>query len=308
MSHGITAIVVTHNSARHLAALGRALSSGSLAPTRMLVVDNASTDDTAAQARAAGFEVLETGSNHGFGAACNAGLRAASTELVFFCNPDVRPSPSALERLAEALTNAPTAAVAGAALDDPPVARRFSRITADLVSFLPHRLYRRLARFTRDVPVDPGEGHVVVDYAVGACILCRAAAVRSVGGFDEGFFLYCEEEDLCRRLGERGWQTLFISSAVAIHDASTSSEGAGAAVTAPFLFHSRYRYYRKYHVRTYAELARCTLAACVAMDRTYRALTRRQQAYGAGTALAPFRSSSSIRRDFERRTAPAGSS
>jgi N-acetylglucosaminyl-diphospho-decaprenol L-rhamnosyltransferase len=302
MSDGVTAIVVTHNSARHLAALGRALSSGSLVPVRMLVVDNASTDDTVAQARAAGFEVLERGTNRGFGSACNAGLRAASTELVLFCNPDVRPASAALERLAAVLLGTRTAAIAGAALDDPPVARRFSRITADLVSFIPRRLYHRMDRFSREVPVDHGEDHVVVDYVVGAFILCRTAAVRSIGGFDERFFLYCEEEDLCRRLGDRGWQTLFVSSAVANHDASTSSEGAGAAVTAPFLFHSRYWYYRKYHRRVYAEFARCILAACVAIDRAYRALSQRRQAYGPGTALAPFHSIASIRREYERRT------
>ncbi len=71
---GVTAVVVTHNSARHLAPLGRALSAGSLAPARMLAVDNLSDDGTVEQARAAGFEVLETGANRGFGAGCNVGL------------------------------------------------------------------------------------------------------------------------------------------------------------------------------------------------------------------------------------------
>src|SRR4030081_1487080 len=108
----VTAVVVTYNSARHIEALGRGLASGSLSPRRMLAVDNASTDDTVIRARSAGFEVLETGSNDGFGAACNVGLRATSTEFVLFCNPDVRPSQQALDHLLAALVDNPTAAIA----------------------------------------------------------------------------------------------------------------------------------------------------------------------------------------------------
>jgi GT2 family glycosyltransferase len=296
----VTVVVVTHNSASHLAALGDALASCSSAPGEMLVVDNASVDDTVVRARLAGFEVHENDSNDGFGAACNAGLRMTSTEFVLFCNPDVRPSPSALERLLDALTRTSTAAIAGVALDQPLQARRFSRITGNGWSFLPGWLQRRMRRFEQNLPVDQSEEHVVVDYVVGAFILCRAAALRSVGGFDERFFLCSEEEDLCRRLGERGWQTLLVPSVTVAHKNSTSSEGVDKAVMAPFRFHSLYWYYRKYHSRLYAEFARCTLATCVTIDRCYRALTRQQQVYGPKTALAMFRSIDSIRRDYDR--------
>jgi N-acetylglucosaminyl-diphospho-decaprenol L-rhamnosyltransferase len=296
----VTAVVVTHNSARHLPALGRALASGSLVPARMLVVDNASVDDTVAQARLGGFDVHETGSNDGFGAACNAALRITDTKFVLICNPDVLPSPTALERLVAALTGTTTAAVAGAAFDRPFQARRFSRITGDLWGFLPGRLQRPLRRFAVEVPVDPSEDHAV-DYVVGAFMLCRAAAVRSVGGFDEHFFLYSEEEDLCRRLGKRGWQTLFVPSVTVTHKHSTSSDGIDGAVMAPFRFHSLYWYYRKYHSRGYAELARCTISICVMMDRTYRALTGQRQVYGPRTAIAAFRSTDAVRRAHERR-------
>src|SRR5664280_2392369 len=179
---GVTAVVVTHNSARHLSALGHALASGSFLPEHMLVVDNASLDDTVACARLAGFEVHETGSNDGFGAACNAALDIAATEFVLFCNPDVLPSPTALDRLVTALTSTSAAAIAGAAFDRPCQARRFSRITGNLWSFLPGWLQSPLRRFEVEISVDPSKDHIVVDYVVGAFILCRATAVRSVGG------------------------------------------------------------------------------------------------------------------------------
>ena len=297
----VTVVVVTYNSPRHLEALGRALASGPLLPRRMLAVDNASTDDTVVRAKSAGFEVLETGSNDGFGAACNVGLRAASTEFVLFCNPDVRPSPDALGRLVAALIDNPAAAIAGVAFDKPYLARRFSRITGDIWIFLPTSIQRSLRRFSIEVPIDPTSEQVVVDYVVGAFMLCRVAALRLVDGFDERFFLYCEEEDLCRRLGEIGWQTLFVPAARATHETSTSSEGTDGKAMAPFLLHSLYWYYRKYHTRVYAEFARCVLSVCVIVDKGYRAVTHKEQAYGPGTARAAFRSINSLRCENNRR-------
>jgi GT2 family glycosyltransferase len=299
----VTAVVVTYNSARHLEAIGCALASCPLPLRRILAVDNASTDDTVCRAQSAGFEVLETGSNDGFGAACNVGLHSASTEFVLFCNPDARPSPDALGRLVAALIGNPTAAIAGVAFDKPDLARRFSKITGDIWIFLPKPLQRLLARFAIEVPIDPTSDQVVVDYVVGAFMLCRATALRLVGGFDERFFLYCEEEDLCRRLGEIGWQTLLVPTARATHEKSTSSEGTDGKAMAPFLLHSLYWYYRKYHSRTYAESARCILSACVVIDQCYRAITRKAQVYGTGTARASFRSINVLRAENARRAA-----
>jgi N-acetylglucosaminyl-diphospho-decaprenol L-rhamnosyltransferase len=296
----VTAVVVTHNSARHLASLGHALTSGSLVPSRMLVVDNDSADDTDVQARAAGFEIHEARSNRGFGAACNIGLSIASTEFVLFCNPDTVPAFGTLETLTNELKSSPKAAIVGAALSNPIQARQFSRITATIAGFLPNRIQPYVRHLKTSQHVDQGKDPIVVDYAEGAFILCRASALRSVGGFDEHFFLYCEEEDLARRLNEHGWQTLLATSAIVEHEHSASSEGVGSDTMAPFRIHSLYWYYRKYHSRLYAEFARFAISGCVAIDQGYRALARRPQVYGPGTAMAPFRSTAMVRRCHER--------
>jgi N-acetylglucosaminyl-diphospho-decaprenol L-rhamnosyltransferase len=296
----VTAVVVTHNSARHLEPLGRALSAGSVAPTRMLAVDNLSVDGTVEQARAAGFEVLETGANRGFGAGCNAGLRATRSEFVLFCNPDVRPSPIALERLLTTLASTSTAAIAGAVLGEDVRPRGFSRISKNVAGFLPDRLLEKIRRPRGRTPLDQSGSHLVVDYVEGAFLLCRVAPLRLVDGFDERFFLYCEEEDLSRRLLARGWQTLLVPSATVAHEQRGSSEGFGAAAMAPFFTHSLYWYYRKYHSRAYAELARCVIATCVVLDRGYRRIVHLPQLYGPGAASAPFRSAESVRRNQER--------
>ncbi|HTA13095.1 MAG TPA: glycosyltransferase family 2 protein [Solirubrobacteraceae bacterium] len=334
MQGEVTAVVVTHNSARHLQTLGRALADGSLAPAHMLAVDNLSSDGTVEQARTAGFDVVETGSNDGFGAGCNAGLSATTTELVLFCNPDVRPARAALEQLVAALASAPDAAIAGAVLDGQLRPRRFSRISTNVAGFLPSSLLDPLRRLTRrsagadSQPDHPGAepepgaptderareqattaertpAALTVDYAEGAFILCRAAALRSVGGFDERFFLYFEEEDLSRRLRERGWTTLLVPAAEVSHEQRGSSEGFGNAAMAPFFTHSLYWYYRKHSSRGYAELARCTVAVCVLLDQAYRALARRPQMYGPRAAIAPFRSAAAVRCGQQRRTGRA---
>jgi N-acetylglucosaminyl-diphospho-decaprenol L-rhamnosyltransferase len=295
----VTAVVVTYNSARHLEALGRVLASGSLRPRRMLAVDNASTDDTVVRAKSAGFEVLETGSNDGFGAACNVGLRAASTDFILYCNPDVRPTSDAIKILMAALIENPHAAIAGPALNDLVLARRFATVTSDIWIFLPGRLQRCLRSLGRDIPIDQNQDQVIVDYVIGAFILCRVAPLRMVDGFDERFFLYSEEEDLSRRLGALGWQTLLVPSARVVHETSTSSEGVDSMVMAPFLLHSLYWYYRKHRSRVYAEFARCISSACVVVDRVYRLLTGQPQRYSGRTAIAPFLDITTIRDSYE---------
>jgi N-acetylglucosaminyl-diphospho-decaprenol L-rhamnosyltransferase len=300
-SADVTVVVVTHDSARHIARLADALASSRPVPARMLVIDNASTDDTASRARLAGFEVHETGSNKGFGAACNIGLSEASTEFVLFCNPDVQPSPGALGRLLDAIASVPSAAVAGAALGRPVESRRFSRLADNLWYFLPAPLKPRLAWLKPTLPVDETAAHVVVDFAEGAFILCRCAALRAVNGFDESFFLYSEEEDLSRRLNAGGWQTILVPAALVEHGRSESSDGVGKPLMEPFRLHSLYWYYRRYHHRIYAELARCVLAACVLIDRAYRTVSKENQLYCAGSVIAPFQNIQSLRRSHLRR-------
>jgi N-acetylglucosaminyl-diphospho-decaprenol L-rhamnosyltransferase len=293
-SSGVTAIVVAYNSARHLGALAAALRGGSVVPDELLLIDNDSADDTLARGRDAGYQVRATGRNDGFGAACNEGLRVAKTEYVLICNPDVRPAPDALARLLAALTSSPRAAIAGAPCDRPLYARRFSTIAGNAWGFLPGALQRRLPRLSSEVPIPPG-GARSVDFVVGAFMLCRVRALREVGGFDERFFLYCEEEDLCRRLGERGWRTLIVPGVDVGHEDRSSSEGVRKSAMASFYLHSVYRYYRNHRSRPYAELARCVLAGCVLLDRAYRGLMRRPQVYSWQTAMAPFRDIDALR-------------
>jgi GT2 family glycosyltransferase len=296
----ITAIVVSYNSGQHIRGLAHALTHSKVVPRRWLLIDNDSSDDSVQAGEAAGFEVHRLNENRGFGGGCNVGLNAATTELVLFCNPDVLPADDALGRLVAALATAPDAAIVGAALQDPPQARRFSRLSSNLWQFLPRSMKRVASSCSPATQVDVKSPAIVVDFAEGALILARTDALRSVGGFDESFFLYSEEEDLSRRLRQRRWVTLMVPSARASHAVSKSSAGVDRAIMASFRFHSLYWYYRRYHGRWYAECARCLLAFCVMLDRGYRRVRGEPHLYSAASAVAAFRDINTIRRDHER--------
>ena len=87
-----------------------------------------------------------------------------------------------------------------------------------------------------------GASSVTVDWVSGACMLMRAAALRAVGGFDEQYFLYWEDADVCRRLRQRGYHIRYVPVGVAVHAVGRSSRTARAASVRAF-HASAYRYY-----------------------------------------------------------------
>jgi GT2 family glycosyltransferase len=89
---------------------------------------------------------------------------------------------------------------------------------------------------------------VAVDWVSGACMLARRDALEAVGGFDEGYFMYWEDADLCRRLRARGFEVRYAPAAVAVHLVGESSRTARAASIRAF-HASAYRYYAT-HVAT----------------------------------------------------------
>jgi N-acetylglucosaminyl-diphospho-decaprenol L-rhamnosyltransferase len=110
---------------------------------------------------------------------------------------------------------------------------------------------------TSDTAIQP------VDWVVGACLLVRREAYKQVGGLDEGFFMYSEELDWCRRIKDAGWQVVYLPTAVVIHHEGKSSEQVVAARHIHFQS-SKVRYFRKHHGRLQAEALRWFLLATYA--------------------------------------------
>jgi N-acetylglucosaminyl-diphospho-decaprenol L-rhamnosyltransferase len=206
MTSPATAILVTYNSA---AVIGSALAS---LPAGMpaIVVDNASTDDSAAIAEKLGATVIRRSGNAGFGVANNDGWRMASTPYVLFLNPDARLRQGAFEALAAAAE-----AVADADLLVPTILKADGSVFRKQSSPICDPAFRPRG----GIPDDVRE----ISFASGAVILARRSRLEALGGFDPEIFLYFEDDDLSRRVLDAGGRILHVEAAVADHTGNVSS-------------------------------------------------------------------------------------
>ncbi len=224
----ISAIVVAHNSG---AKLRRCLDSVRREAQRegitaeVLVVDNASSDGCTDDLAGEGVSVVRNGSNRGFGAAANQGFRAARADKVLVLNPDARLTEGSLALLIDELDASPDYALAAPTLllpdgkeQDSP--RRFYDLASVLAQRTPFGRTRagRMARQTHVMHGVPREEVGSVDWVTGAAMLLKKNAVAECGPFDERYFLYFEDVDLCRRLAGGGRAVRFVSEAVVEHD------------------------------------------------------------------------------------------
>lgn len=241
-------------------------------PTRPLaeaiVVDNASTDRSAEMVRAEFPEVrlVINSENRGFPAANNQGLALARGRYVLLLNPDTEVLGDALATMVAYMDAHPDVGVAGPQLLNPDGTvqssrRRFPTLATALFEstwlqpYAPRRLLEHY--YVLDRPDDQVQD---VDWVTGAALMARREAVEQVGPLDEGFFMYSEEPDWCRRFREAGWRVVYLPTARIVHHAGKSSEQVLPARHIHFQT-SKLRYFRKYHGPAAAELLRWVLLA-----------------------------------------------
>jgi GT2 family glycosyltransferase len=272
----IGVIIVSYNTRELLRACLASLR-GCTLPLRIVVVDSASADDSAAMVRADFPEVclVEPGRNVGFAAGNNIALRVwglgygigghsvpipnpqtPPPDYVLFLNPDTVVHPGAIEELAAFLEAHPRVGAAGPRLLNPDgtvqtAAFRFPTLLMTLLDLfppgevLPGRLYNSWwhGRYPQE---RAGCAPFPIDHPLGACILARRAAVEQIGGLDEAFFMYAEEVDWCLRLRRAGWAIWQVPAARVTHvgGASTSQFRTRMLVA---LYESRQRFIRKHY-------------------------------------------------------------
>jgi hypothetical protein len=233
----------------------------------VIVVDNASADGSVAML-AQDFprvQVIANQENLGFTRANNQGLTASRGRYVLFLNPDTELAPAALRLLLDYAEAHPQVGVVGPQLRHGDGSlqssrRRFPSLATFFVeSTVVQRWWPQNRVLARYYVLDrPDDAASQVDWVVGACMLVRRAMLEQIGGFDEGFFMYSEELDLCRRGVDAGWQVVYLPGAVVTHYEGKSSEQVVAA--RHIRFHSsRVRYVRKYHGRLAAATVRSFL-------------------------------------------------
>ena len=194
-------------------------------PLEVIVVDNDSHDGTRDMVRTEFPEVrlLVNGYNAGFGAACNRGARVATGETVLFLNPDMRVAPGALERAYKELMDRPDVGLVGAKLvakdgtpihsvrRDPAFGDQFATLLK-VGKFFPSVLNRYLAK-------DFDYGHAQdVEQVRGSFMLLRRSFGEEIGWFDERYYIWFEDVDLCRRVRHLGKRVRYVAEAEA-HDA-----------------------------------------------------------------------------------------
>lgn len=231
---------------------------------QVIVVDNASSDGSADSIDDLPALVVRRRANAGFAAGCNAGWRSGTAPYVLLLNPDARIEPAAVRALARLLEQDPRAGAAApriltasGSLDYSQRRHARRRSTYARALFL-HRLLPR-ASWADDVVRDPDRylAAGVSEWVSGACLLVRRSALEEIDGLDERFFLYCEDDDLCRRLWQAGYSVRYEPAVTCIHEGGAS---APRARLLPVLAAGRIQYARKHGTRLGASLERAGIA------------------------------------------------
>ena len=225
----VSVLVVAHNSAGTLRESLGALHGAGL---QVVVVDNASGDDSAAIAETfAGARVIRSAQNLGFGRASNLAARHADRPLLLLLNPDCVAPPAAIEVLATRLLEH-----AGLGFVGPQIRKQSGDLDRACLRGDPDPLgaLLYLSHVSRLFPSNPRLNTYNLthrDYereqellnGTAACLMVRADSFAEVGGFDEQFFMYGEDLDLCRRLREKGYGGRYVPAARVLHVKGESS-------------------------------------------------------------------------------------
>lgn len=278
MNPALSVVIVNWN-VREL--LRRCLASlaGDREELEIIVVDNASTDGSVEMLRAdfAHVRLVANTDNRGFPAANNQGIALARGRYVLLLNPDTEVLGDALTAMVRFMEAHPDVGLLGPQLLNPDGSvqssrRRFPTLATAffestwLERWAPPALLRHYYMLDQ-----PDDRTLDVDWVTGAAMLVRRQAIAQVGGMDEGFFMYSEELDWCRRIKAAGWRVVYYPAAQIVHHVGKSSEQAVPARHINFQ-RSKIRYVHKYHGPRAATALRLYLLALYAWQLGLEAL------------------------------------
>lgn len=200
------------------------------------------------------FRVVQSGRNGGFGAGNNVGIRLGlpgglRPDYIYILNSDAFPAPDAIRLLLDYLEAHPKVGIAGSYIHGPDgeahwTCFRFPSVASEFeAAARTGPISRLLADRTVAIPVPEATGPV--DWLAGASMMLREAVVRDAGVFDETFFLYYEETELCLRAARAGWPTHFVRESRVEHIGSVSTGMKGWRRVPAYWFDSRWYYFRK---------------------------------------------------------------
>lgn len=257
-------IIVSHRDGRWLRPCARSLENGAGACSyRETIVENGGAWPLPLP-ETSGRRVFRM-ENLGFGAANNRGARGSEADLLLFLNPDTELADGTLELLVRSMRDRPRTgvlAVRQVTSDGElwPSLHRFPSVRRALAQALTSERWPGVGRRLGERVLDPNayarEGRF--DWTTGAVIAVRREAFEAVGGFDERFFLFSEETDLCKRIQDAGWEAHFEPQVSFVHHAGKA--GVDPAREAQMAY-ARLQYARKHFTRAEAAAYRAALTA-----------------------------------------------
>ena len=249
----LSVVVVNYNAGEYLTRCVRSVfeHAGEL-EVDVLVIDNASRDGSARAARAAQprMRLIENSRNRGLSAAWNQGAAETDAPWILFLNPDTELWSGDLAAFVDAGNAHPDAALLGPVIRNPDgTIYESGRVFPSVGQAVGHAFvgpFRPGNRFTRAYKLTDWDRLTEreVDWVSGACMLVRRSAFEAVGRFDEAFWLYGEELDLCTRLRDAGWTVRYSPALEIVHEGGVSTGRSRRT----HVMHSSsiYRYYRKH--------------------------------------------------------------
>jgi N-acetylglucosaminyl-diphospho-decaprenol L-rhamnosyltransferase len=272
----VSVLIVSYNTAALVAACLRALETTvQHCRYEVVVADNASVDGTVRMLREMwpAVTVLQLSANLGFARATNRALATATGRHILLLNSDTEPLDGAVDALVAFLdANVPAGVAAPRLLNtdltDQGTARMFPSAAAAvfgrkslLTRVFPHNRWTRRYLVGRQ---NQGSTPFKVDWVSGACLMVRRSVVERVGALDEGFFMYWEDADWCRRIGAAGFGVYCVPSARVVHHEGQSSLGRPARLVCEF-HRSVFRYYTKHHTSRTSVAIRPAVAMALAL-------------------------------------------
>lgn len=246
----------------------------SLGPeSHIVVVDNASRDGTVGSVRTAypNVDLVPLDENRGFAAATNLGIARTTAPYVLALNPDTVLPSGAVDALARVLDEHPEVGICGPKLIrrdgslDHAARRSFPTITSSLGHFL------GFATSYRAPHVEYGP----VDAVNGAFMLIRRAALDEVGMFDEGYWMYMEDLDLCYRFARVGWVTWYEPSVSVVHVKHGSAEPTKTARLNIAFHRGMARFYRKHYAPKHNAVVNAVVYTGIALKLAVSLVRRR---------------------------------
>ena len=217
----------------------------------VIIVDNASSDGSAEfiKTHFPWAKVIENEENLGFAKACNQGVRISKGKYILLLNPDTVILKDSIPTMIKFMENNPMAGACGLRLLNPDLTPepRWLNYNFPPRWFL-FPLIRSLIgkRFKKNINrTDSSEEIKEVDWVSGACMLIKREIYNESGGFDESYFMFFEEPDLCWRLKKRGYRVFLLNNVTAIHYGGGSYKENHLSIKAIHYFQNGYFLFRR---------------------------------------------------------------